>query len=73
MLYTDGLTEMRNDQGAPYGQPRLETWMRKNAWGNPTAEQLKEKLLAELHAFQPEGPQDDQTFLFLTREGQRTL
>jgi serine phosphatase RsbU (regulator of sigma subunit) len=68
MLYTDGLTEMRNDQGAPYGQPRLETWMRKNAGINPCAEQLKEKLLAELRAFQPEGPQDDQTFLLLTRE-----
>jgi len=70
MLYTDGLTEMRNADSSLYGQARLETWLRKNT-GTNTAEQLKERLLADLRQFQPEGPQDDQTFLLLTKQGAR--
>jgi serine phosphatase RsbU (regulator of sigma subunit) len=71
MLYTDGLTEMRNADGTLYSQARLETWLSRNTRQSPTAEQLKERLLEELHEFQSEGPQDDQTFLFLTYEGAR--
>jgi len=68
LLYTDGLTEMRNAAGCLYGQPRLETWLSNNTRPNPTAEQLKERLLAELRAFRPEGPEDDQTFVLLTKQ-----
>jgi len=66
LLYTDGLTEARDEQGDLFGQNRLEAWLRRNARTNETADELKQRFLADLRQFQAEPtPSDDQTFLLL--------
>jgi sigma-B regulation protein RsbU (phosphoserine phosphatase) len=73
LLYTDGLTDARNEKGEVFGQPRLENWLRRNASTNRTAPQLRQQFLAELGRFQSSAaPPDDQTFLLLVHaaEGQ---
>jgi serine phosphatase RsbU (regulator of sigma subunit)/anti-sigma regulatory factor (Ser/Thr protein kinase) len=69
LLYTDGLTELKNSSGEQLGIERLQKWL-SNSTGQPaTAEQLKAQLLAEVQAFGSESPlQDDQTFLIFAEE-----
>lgn len=69
LLYTDGITEARNQAGLLFGQERLENWLRRALAQPCTAVQLKSALLGEITAFQGHAcPQDDQTFLVLADE-----
>ena len=66
LLYTDGLTEARNAEGQLFGQERLMEWLRRTAGGPGKAEELKDKLVAELMKFQANTSlKDDQTFIIM--------
>jgi serine phosphatase RsbU (regulator of sigma subunit) len=66
LLYTDGLTEARNDRGEFFGQDRLVRWLKKSSLSGKNAEQLKEELAGELNDFQSNNAlSDDQTFLIM--------
>jgi serine phosphatase RsbU (regulator of sigma subunit) len=66
LLYTDGLTEARNESGEFFGQDRLIRWLKKNGSAKKNAEELKEDLAGELAAFQASSVlRDDQTFLIM--------
>ncbi|MDX1952007.1 MAG: SpoIIE family protein phosphatase [Verrucomicrobiota bacterium] len=67
LLYTDGLTEARNQKGEFYGQERLVAWLKNQSNNGQSAEALKEKLAGELRSFQANmSLNDDQTFLIMT-------
>ncbi|MDB6033542.1 MAG: hypothetical protein JWM16_3880, partial [Verrucomicrobiales bacterium] len=69
LLYTDGLTELKNASGEQFGIERLQKWLSNSTQQRATAEQLKAQLLAEVHAFGAETPlKDDQTFLIFAEE-----
>lgn len=73
LLYTDGVTEARNQAGSFFGQPRLENWLRGWVARSSTAHQLKQSLLTELVTFQGgHRAADDQTFLILADETPRS-
>ncbi len=65
LLYTDGLTEPENAQGASFGDVRLEQVVRENE-GRPPSD-LSDVLLAELQRWQPASAtqQDDITLLVI--------
>jgi sigma-B regulation protein RsbU (phosphoserine phosphatase) len=64
VIFTDGLTEMRNSQSEMFGMARLDAIIRETALEG--AEAIKAGLLAGLEEFaQGNGPQDDVTFLVL--------
>lgn len=66
LLYTDGLSEARNERGDFFGHERLERWFEANLSRTKTAEELKQELAAELGTFQSASNlQDDQTFLIM--------
>ena len=66
LLYTDGLTDAINAGKEHFGQERLLTWLAQSAAGGGTADQIKERLAAELEKNQSPGTlSDDQTFLIL--------
>jgi serine phosphatase RsbU (regulator of sigma subunit) len=66
LLYTDGLTEARNESGEFFGQERLMRWFRSAARSKKTAEELKDDLAGELIGFQSSTTlSDDQTFLIM--------
>ncbi len=69
LLYTDGLTEVRNTQGEFFGQPRLEGLLGLHLEPGQTAIELKQKLLAELEQFGAgAAAADDQTLLIVCEE-----
>lgn len=69
VLYTDGLTETRNEEGEFFGQARLEDWLHHTANGRQTAVQLRESFVAELRRFRGRAePADDQSLLILADE-----
>ncbi|MBI3875405.1 MAG: serine/threonine-protein phosphatase, partial [Verrucomicrobia bacterium] len=69
LLYTDGVTEARNEQGEFFGLERLIQWLNKTSSMQCTAQELKEELLKELRKFQSGLPlRDDQAFLILAEE-----
>jgi serine phosphatase RsbU (regulator of sigma subunit)/anti-sigma regulatory factor (Ser/Thr protein kinase) len=66
LLYTDGLTEARNNQGEFFGQERLMKWLGRATEVKKSAEELKQELAEELIGFQASATlSDDQTFLIL--------
>ncbi len=66
LLYTDGLTEARNESGEFFGQDRLIRWLKKTGASRKTAEELKDELASELAMFQASSAlRDDQTFLIM--------
>ena len=66
LLYTDGLTEAQNLKGERLGGDALQNWLSQNAACGLSADQSKERLIAELTQFQGATPtEDDQTFLLL--------
>jgi serine phosphatase RsbU (regulator of sigma subunit) len=69
MLYTDGLTEARNQQGEFYGQERLGAWLKAQTPGRPGASELSAAFKLEMRDFQANGPiNDDQTVLILAHD-----
>ena len=68
LLYTDGLTESRNDKGEFFGQDRLVAWFAKDLDQPKSAEELKLELASELSGFRGTSPVgDDQTFLIMAQ------
>jgi sigma-B regulation protein RsbU (phosphoserine phosphatase) len=64
LMFTDGITEARNNAGEMYGQERLTKLLQRV--GELEAEQLLQAILAEVIAFQAEQT-DDITLLVLKR------
>ena len=68
MLYTDGLTEARNAEGAFFGEKRLVDWLKKGVISQQTPAEMTQHFLEEMNSFQSsDSLKDDQTFLLLTR------
>lgn len=68
LLYTDGLTEARNAEGALFGEKRLVDWLKKCVMSQFTPTELTASFLEEMNLFQSsDSLKDDQTFLVLTR------
>ena len=73
LLYTDGVTEARDDTGSFFGQAHLEQWLHGAVANGFNSVQLKQSLLQELVEFQgTSSPADDQTFLILCDETPRS-
>jgi hypothetical protein len=69
-MYTDGLTDTRDSDGAMFGQRRLMSWMRDNVAQGRGATKLRDMLAAEMSRFRGETAlTDDQAFLLLSEEG----
>ncbi|HZZ18361.1 MAG TPA: SpoIIE family protein phosphatase, partial [Opitutaceae bacterium] len=63
LLYTDGLTDMRDAEGRMYGPRRLMSWMRANATPGRAAAELRDLLNAEMDAYRGTAEMaDDQAF-----------
>jgi serine phosphatase RsbU (regulator of sigma subunit) len=72
LMYTDGVTEARNNSGSFFGQTRLERWFEGALQKGSKADDLKGSLLRELFNFQGgRCASDDQTFLVLSDETPR--
>ncbi len=70
LLYTDGLTDSRNQSGAIYGQKKLKSWLRTHSSRSSKATELRDRLATELNRFRGDTVMDDdQAFLVLTEEG----
>lgn len=66
LLYTDGITEMRNEEKVDYGLPRLQKLLIENVHLN--ADELVEKIVSDVDEFKGnEPPHDDMTVLVLKR------
>jgi serine phosphatase RsbU (regulator of sigma subunit) len=66
VLYTDGITEMRNVQKEEYGRPRLQKLLSEHHLLN--AQELVEKIVDDVDAFRGEAPpHDDMTTLVMKR------
>lgn len=66
ILYTDGITEAQNPQGAFFGEERLLDVALANI--GCSARQLLEAMLAEVHHFVGDAPQDDIALVVIRRE-----
>ena len=65
-LYSDGLTDLRNDEGDPLGKNALKECLRNGMSKNQSLVQLRESVKTLAKNFQPnELPEDDITFAFL--------
>jgi sigma-B regulation protein RsbU (phosphoserine phosphatase) len=65
LLYTDGVTEAADPRGELYGDDRLQAFLSTHA--QAPAQELCERLAAEVDAFQEMDRQDDTTILVLQR------
>jgi sigma-B regulation protein RsbU (phosphoserine phosphatase) len=66
LLYTDGLTEARDERGGMFGQERLAQWLERRAGTAGGAEALRADLASMLAEYQAGRPlNDDQTFIIL--------
>lgn len=66
VLYSDGVTEMRNEQKEEYGRVRLQNLIVEN--NNLNADELVEKIISDVDGFRgTAGPHDDMTTLVLKR------
>src|SRR5512133_3424977 len=74
LMYTDGVSELRNAQGDCFGQERLARWFSAAARdSNVDVSDLKEALLQELRNHQQGiALSDDQTFLLLSTRSSLT-
>ncbi len=62
VLYTDGITEARNPQGAMFGRERIRTQIRKQA--HQSARRIRDALLGDVRDFiATEGVEDDVTLV----------
>lgn len=68
VLYTDGITEMRNEQKDEYGSQRLQRLLKEN--NEKTAEELVNLVVSDVDRFRGNAsPHDDMTLLILKRTG----
>ena len=69
LLYTDGLTDMRNSLGESFGLSRLSTWLQLHANPRRSALDMRERLATDISRFRGASVMDDdQAFLLLTEE-----
>lgn len=69
LLYTDGLTDVRNATGQTFGHEGLIDWMQRNHGHGRSATEMRGRLAAELSRFRGDTAMtDDQAFLLLTEE-----
>ena len=65
LLFTDGVTDAMNAAGEPFGEERLAAVIEEH--GDLPFEELRERILREIHAFVGStGQHDDLTFVLLT-------
>jgi sigma-B regulation protein RsbU (phosphoserine phosphatase) len=70
LLYTDGLTDIRNSSGVNYGSRKLKAWLKNHATRGLGATDLANQLASELNQFRGDAAMDDdQAFLVLTEDG----
>lgn len=72
LLYTDGVTEAHNPRGVLFGEERLlealQASLDSPIVGEPTAEGLRDALMAEVRGFTAEsGRSDDLTLMIVMR------
>jgi serine phosphatase RsbU (regulator of sigma subunit)/anti-sigma regulatory factor (Ser/Thr protein kinase) len=66
LLYTDGLTETRNENGEMFGEKKLRELLAQTAAQTHDAETGKDFLVSRLAAYRENTPlTDDQTFIFI--------
>ena len=66
VLYTDGITEMRNEKKEEYGLARLKKFLIENSYLH--ADELVEKIVSDVDVFKGnEPPHDDMTVLVLKK------
>jgi len=69
LLYTDGVTELANPEGAMFTEEGLSKWFSARRHAGHNAASLKGQLAEELARFQRgQTPRDDQTFILLTHD-----
>ncbi len=69
LLYTDGLSEARNESGEMMGEKKLRQLLAKAAAQTPDAGSGKEFLAGQLATYRGNAPlTDDQTFIFIRHE-----
>ena len=69
LLYTDGLTETRNESTEMLGEKKLRQWLAEAVAQTHDAEAGKEFLARRLTAYRENAPlTDDQTFIFIRNE-----
>jgi serine phosphatase RsbU (regulator of sigma subunit)/anti-sigma regulatory factor (Ser/Thr protein kinase) len=69
LLYTDGLSETRNENGEMLGEKNLRQMLAKTVAETHAAETGKQFLLGQLAAYRENAPlTDDQTFIFIRHE-----
>ena len=71
VLYTDGITDARNETGQELGREQLLEWARRAPVDSPRA--LGENLLQRLELFRGKIRNDDETLLVLQREEESRL
>ena len=68
VLYTDGITEMRNEKKDEYGSQRFQRLLKENS--DKTAEELVNLIVTDVDNFRGNAsPHDDMTLLILKRTG----
>ncbi|HPQ53101.1 MAG TPA: SpoIIE family protein phosphatase [Spirochaetota bacterium] len=68
VLYTDGVTEMRNEKKDEYGSQRFQRLLKEN--NDKTAEELVNLIITDVDTFRGNAsPHDDMTLLILKRTG----
>ena len=68
VLYTDGVTEMRNEQKEEYGSQRFQRLLKDNK--EKSADELVNIIISDVDAFRGNAnPHDDMTLLILKRTG----
>ena len=69
LLYTDGLTDVRNATGQTFGPEALADWLRRNHGHGRSATEMRGRLAAELSRYRGDTAMtDDQAFLLLTED-----
>ncbi len=67
VLYSDGVTEARDESDDEYGEERLVSFLKKNRSMDP--ERLVESLIRTVHEFSKDGkPGDDVTVAVIRRD-----
>jgi sigma-B regulation protein RsbU (phosphoserine phosphatase) len=67
VLYTDGITEANNEQGAMYGEDRLRAVITSSA--GRAAGEILDAILADVKIFSGSAPQYDDITLMVIRVG----